>query len=139
MYTNSITAQHQLFPLQSCTPAGSLSLFTFTLSKCLKPWVSFPFTKYQYHRFQFPNAQKKASDRCTQLGRGVTAICDGLRMIECVLSTVRTGAGTNPDGPGTSQVLQNLKQFSSTLSKSPHLEDSQRAETLLRDRVQFLT
>ena len=136
---SSITAQHQLFPLQSCTLAGSLFLCTYTLSRCLKPWVCFPFTMYRYHRFQFPSAQKKAFDRCIQLGRGITAVYHGLRMIECVLTPVRTDTGTNPDGPRTSQVLQNLKQFNPTLGKSPHLEDSQRDETLLRDRVEFLT
>ena len=51
-------------------------------------------------------------------------------MIECVLSTVKTGAGTNPDGPGMSQVLQNLKQFRPTLGKSPQMEYSLRAGTL---------
>ena len=45
------------------------------------------------------------------------------------------GREDNPDGPGMSQVLQDLKQFSLTLGKSPGLEDSIRAETFLRGRV----
>ena len=49
------------------------------------------------------------------------------------------GHEANADGPGMSQVLQDLNQFSLTLGKSPGLEDPIRAETFLRDRVQLLT
>ena len=45
------------------------------------------------------------------------------------------GHEANADGPGMSQVLQDLNQFSLTLGKSPGLEDPIRAETFLRDRV----
>ena len=90
-------------------------------------------------RFQLPSTQKKAFHRCTQLGKGVTAVHDGLRMIECVIFTMWTGGEANPDGPGTSQVFQNLQQFSPTLGKSTWLEDPLTAETLLRDSVQLLT
>ena len=37
-----------------------------------------------------------------------------------------TGVEAIPEGPGTSQILQNLKQFSPTLDKSPQVEYSLR-------------
>lgn len=41
--------------------------------------------------FQLPSTQKKAFHQCTQLGKCVTAVHDGLRMIECVIFTMWTG------------------------------------------------
>ena len=77
MYTKFHHCSASDIPSAVLHPAGSPFLFTFTLSKCLKTWISFPFTKYQYHRFQFLNAQKKAFDLFTHLGRGVAAFVMG--------------------------------------------------------------
>ena len=49
----------QYFPLQSCFPAGSPFLFTLTLSRCLKPWLYFPFTMYLVLDFCFQVLRRK--------------------------------------------------------------------------------
>ena len=77
-----------------------------------KTLVGVPFMKSSSFRFQLQGAQKKASDTGHPLGRGRTAVYNGLYVMAYILPTARTGAEAYPDDPGTSQVSENLQQLS---------------------------
>ena len=113
-------------------------LFPFALNRYLKPWVCVPFMRSPSSRFPFQGAQQKASDRGNPLGRGRTAVYNGLHVMAYSLPTVRTGAEAYPDDPGTSQVPQNLQQLSPKLRKSRFRENTPRSVRLLRGRITLL-
>ena len=110
-------------------------LFPFALNRCLQPRVCVAFTTSPSSRSQWQGAQKKASDRGHPLGRGRTAVYNGLHVMAYVLPTARTGAEAYPDDPGTSQVSQNLQQLSPKPGKSRFQENAPGAVTLLRGGI----
>ena len=89
-------------------------------------------------RFQLQGAQKKASDTGHPLGRGRTAVYNGLHVMAYILPTARTGAEAYPDDPGTSQVSENLQQLSPKPGKSRFQENTPRSVSLLRGGITLL-
>ena len=125
-------------PCNPAPPPLSPFLFPFALNRYLKPWVCVPFMMSPSSGFPFQGAQKKASVRGNPLGRGRTAVYNGLHVMAYSLTTVRTGVEANPDDPGTSQVPQNLQQLSPKLGKPRFQENTPRSASLLRGRITLL-
>lgn len=71
---------------------------------------------------QFPDAQNKAYDMCSQLDRHVTGTQNGIWVIEGPITTVRTGTSTEPDHVGAPQLLQQLPQRGVHLGKPAQVE-----------------
>lgn len=125
------------FPSASLPPAGAHFLVIQPSAESLNHGSRFPLWWAYVQGFTHLAPRRKAFDRSNQLGKDSTAVYNGHWVITCVISTVRTGAGAKPDGPGASQVSQNFQHLNLKLGKSLWVENTVRAVTLTRGRIKF--
>lgn len=125
--------------LPICIPAPCWSPFPChsPSAESLNHGSRFPLWWAYIQGFTHLAPRRKAFDRSNQLGKDSTAVYNGHWVITCVISTVRTGAGAKPDGPGASQVSQNFQHLNLKLGKSLWVENPVRAVTLTRGRIKF--